>query len=149
MLIKDGATQKIDDVTEPPGASHPVFGDVISAYTRQNALEDGELVSVSDIAKEIGFKYDVAVTRSVWLDCIVPSEELRADGQSESGRIWDLLWILKLAIKQSSGGEEIKFAPLFLFEANKPPRPFLLRAQCHPNDDGSPCITIFTADEPD
>lgn len=40
-----------------------IFGDVI--YTCAQAIEDGELVNVSKMAKQAGFKIPVAVTRPV------------------------------------------------------------------------------------
>ena len=46
------------------------FGEPISIYTRAQAIEDGVLVDVSESAREAGFKFPVAVTRTVW-DCYV------------------------------------------------------------------------------
>jgi hypothetical protein len=40
--------------------------EVISSYSRRDALEDGVLVDVSEFAKEAGFKWPLAVTRGVW-----------------------------------------------------------------------------------
>lgn len=40
--------------------------EVISVYSRAQAIEDGELVDVSDIATRQGFRIPVALTRSVW-----------------------------------------------------------------------------------
>ena len=39
---------------------------LIVAYSRANALDDGVLVDVSTVAGEAGFKYPTAVTRAVW-----------------------------------------------------------------------------------
>ena len=40
--------------------------EIIYAYTRAQAIEDGELVDVSETARESGIKFPVAVTRAVW-----------------------------------------------------------------------------------
>jgi len=40
--------------------------EITAAYTRDQAIEDGFLVDVSDMAREAGFKWPVAVTRRVW-----------------------------------------------------------------------------------
>jgi len=40
--------------------------EVIYAYTRAQALEDGVLVDVSEIAKQSGIKFRVALTSTVW-----------------------------------------------------------------------------------
>ncbi|WP_325176197.1 DUF6573 family protein, partial [Xanthomonas hortorum] len=44
--------------------------DIIHSHTRANLLEDGDLVDVSALAREAGFKVPVAVTRAVWADCV-------------------------------------------------------------------------------
>ena len=36
--------------------------DVISRYTRAQAIEDGVLVDVSELAREAGFRFPVAMT---------------------------------------------------------------------------------------
>jgi len=44
----------------------PVFGPVIYAYTRAQAIDDGVLVDASALAQEAGIRYPVAVTRGLW-----------------------------------------------------------------------------------
>ena len=39
---------------------------LISSYTRVQAIDDGGLVDVSAIAKEAGFQYPVFITRNLW-----------------------------------------------------------------------------------
>jgi len=75
------------------------FGSVISVYTRAQAIEDGVLIDVSDIAKEAGIKYPVAVTQRVWADIVKPEEVLRRYCQEEDGRLWDIVWMLYCTIK--------------------------------------------------
>ncbi len=123
---------------------HGVFGDVISGYSRKSAIDDGVLISLDELAREVGIKFPLCVTSAVWHDVLDRNDIPETD---TVGRCWDMLTILRYAIKQSSGGSEIKFAPMFVTESGKPPRPVLLRAQCHPDDDGLPTITIFKADE--
>jgi hypothetical protein len=43
-----------------------LFGPVIHAYSRAEALEDGVLVDVTSTAREAGFRIPVALTRAVW-----------------------------------------------------------------------------------
>ena len=38
------------------------FGDIISTYTRAQAIKDGVLIDVSSTAKEAGFEWPVAIT---------------------------------------------------------------------------------------
>src|ERR1019366_7436165 len=44
----------------------PVFGDVIYSYTRKQAIEDGVLVDITEMAKEAGIKYPVAITSTAF-----------------------------------------------------------------------------------
>ena len=44
-----------------PEPQNPLFGPVIYAYTRAQAIEDGVLADVTETAKEAGFKLPVAV----------------------------------------------------------------------------------------
>jgi hypothetical protein len=43
-----------------------VFGDIISSYSRTRAIEDGQLIDVSEVAREAGFKWPTVVTAAVW-----------------------------------------------------------------------------------
>lgn len=62
---------------------------MIYSYTRAQALADGVLVDVSDIAREAGFRVPVALTRTAWEDCVAWSAEdsRRQVHQDESGRL--------------------------------------------------------------
>lgn len=40
--------------------------EVIHAYTRAQAIEDGVLVDLSGLASEAGFRWPLAVTQAVW-----------------------------------------------------------------------------------
>src|ERR1019366_6309710 len=49
-----------------PQMTNELFGEVISSYSRAQAIEDGVFVDVSATAKEAGIKFPVAMTRTVW-----------------------------------------------------------------------------------
>ena len=70
-----------------------VFGDVIYAYTRAQALADGVLVDVSETAREAGFRWPVAMTRAGWENCVAWTEDDSRHQvlQDEAGRLWDVL----------------------------------------------------------
>lgn len=88
---------------------HPIFGEVISAYSRAQALEDGALVDVSQIASEAGFKFPVALTASVWSDISEGLSLPSAAGQSVNGRVWDVVWMAMLAVKRASRTDTLTF----------------------------------------
>ena len=66
-----------------------IFGEVIHSYTRAQAIEDGMLIDVSEMAKEAGFRMSVAVTARVWAQCIEVPAKVQA--QDEMGRLWDVV----------------------------------------------------------
>lgn len=120
---------------------------IIHRYTRRQALADGVLIDVSDTAKEAGFKIPVAVTASVWQVFIrVPAG---VNGQDEAGRLWDVLWMLYFSIRSSrSASSTIRFS-LHVRNDNREGDPPLvtLKAECGPDDDGKPCVTVMQLGE--
>ena len=126
-----------------------IFGDVIYAYTREQAIEDGELIDISHIAQEAGIKYPVAVARSVWFDYITPDETLEKIGQSSEGRLWDLIWMFRHEAGKNSGSQ-VKIQLYFLLQ-DKRGTPIhtltTLKAICGPGDQGEPVITIMKPNE--
>lgn len=51
-----------------------VFGEVISSYSRKQAIEDGVLIDVTEAANQLGFRVPVAMTSAAWGDCVEWSE---------------------------------------------------------------------------
>jgi hypothetical protein len=122
--------------------------EVISSYSRADALEDGVLVDVSELAKEAGFIYPVAVTRAVYDGILNPSPELERQGQSFAGRAWDMLTILRVAIRTTrEPGDQVRFAPLFIRKPGGSPEPVALRSVVGPGDAAEPVITILLPSE--
>lgn len=120
--------------------------EIISVYTRAQALEDGVLVDITELAREAGFKFPVAVTQGVW-GVLNPSEELMTEGQDMTGRAWDMLTILRHAIRSGSGTDEVRFAPLFVRKAGLPPEVVEMWSKCGPGDLGEPVITVMLRGE--
>ena len=139
MSGRQGTGEKERRVSESP------FGEVIAAYTRKDAIEDGVLLDVSETAKELGICYPVCLTRAVW-NRYVRVPECVAGIQDESGRLFDILWMFCYG-SQDSEDDELLFK---LHVANEPgpAKPVTLKAVCGPSDDGSlPVLTIMLPDE--
>jgi hypothetical protein len=120
--------------------------DVIYAYTRTQAIEDGELIDVTHTAKEAGFRYPVALTRAVWCQYVeVPAG---VEAQDERGRLWDVLVMLRFAIRTGDGRSELRYH-LHVRNDNREGDPPLveLKAVCGPDDDASPCITVMLPEQ--
>jgi len=120
--------------------------ELISRYTRADAIADGVLVDVTETAKEAGIKYPTALTHAVFEKYIRVPEGLTA--QDEPGRLWDVLWMLGVAIRQAAENtDSLHFSVAVRQCESAGPVPTSLKALCHPGDDGEPVITIMMPDE--
>lgn len=115
--------------------------EVISRYTRVQAIKDGVLKDVSATAREAGILYPVAVTAAVWAECIGVPEGVTC--QDEQGRLWDVVWMLRCVI-QGCQGYELRFSVLV---KNRRRERIHLRAVCGPGDNGEPVITVMMPNE--
>src|SRR5207244_10413661 len=100
----DSLTRHIENVALMDEAQDPFAGaEVLYAYTRKNALADGEQIDVSAVAREAGLKFPVYLTRAVWESYVrVPKG---VQGQDEKGRLWDIVWMLRCAARRTSGSQ--------------------------------------------
>lgn len=119
---------------------------VIFQYTRQNAIDDGELRDVSTMAKEANFKIPVAVTRAVWHEFVEPTEQDASEGQSIDGRLWDVLWMLFAKIKMLKDKSGYLLYEINL-RTNGVTRERQLKALCHGGDNAEPVMTIMLPGE--
>jgi len=124
-------------------ASYP---EVISTYSRAEAINDGVLVDVTQPARETGFRHPLAVTRAVWERCVAMSPAAERAGCDERGRLHDLLWVLFCTIRRSQGGPELAFDLLCVANSLRPLR-VPLRAVVGPGDQGEPVITVLLVGE--
>ena len=124
--------------------------EVIDVYTRAQAIEDGVLVDVSEWAREYGFKFPLAVNKSVWA-LIGDSSGMKCAGQSVRGRGLDVMAMLALYIRRSSGGSVIHFPVIFATginrRGNEIRKTFWLKSVCGPGDEGEPVITVTFPNE--
>jgi hypothetical protein len=119
--------------------------DLISVYTRAQAIEDGELVDVSAVAREAGFVYPVALTRAVW--SLIENIPARLKGIEDlQGRLWDVLYMARLAARRG-GSVTIYSLILNRVENGRARRNLQLKMHCGPGDQGDPVITISLPDE--
>ena len=119
------------------------FGPVIYAYTRADALRDGELIDVTPMAREAGFRVPVAVTRAAWVGVVEPDE---TPGQSIEGRLWDVLWMLHCAIARAPRAGSIMRFELYALIGGVS-RLVTLKAIVGPGDEAEPVLTIMWPDE--
>jgi hypothetical protein len=123
------------------------FGDVIYTYTRAHAIADGFQVEVTKTAQEAGIRFPVFLTRPVYDAYVTMPPDVEA--QDEAGRLWDLLTLLRDAIRKARHGQtRLPFA-LYVRNDNRRPRLVKLIATCGPLDfdDPQPAITVMMPDE--
>lgn len=109
--------------------------EIIHVYTRADALRDGVLYDVSELAKEAGFVVPVAVTAGV----MAAVDANKGPGESETGRLWDILNVLRFRVR--GGGQRIDF------KVSIGGRIEYLYSMIGPGDHREPVITILLRGE--
>ena len=123
------------------------FGPIIYAYTRAQALADGVQVDISTTAQEAGIRFPVFITRSAFEAYVTVPPNVT--GQDEAGRLWDVVWMLRHAIRKATPGQtRLPFA-LYVRNDNRAPHLIKLIAECGPLDidKPEPAITIMMPGE--
>lgn len=111
--------------------------EVIHHYGREQAVEDGVLIDVTDMAREAGITYPVAVTANLWARYI--------DCGDTKGRLWDVLWMFRIK-SRNVDSDTITFSVSFADETGKAKLVELL-ATCGPGDLGEAVITIMLPED--
>ena len=118
-----------------------------SFYTRAEAVADGFQIEVSDTAREAGIRFPVFLTRAVYDAYVTVPPDVT--GQDEAGRLWDIVWMLRFAIRKAQPDQaRLPFA-LYVCNDNRRPRLIKLIAACGAldMDDLQPAITVMMPDE--
>lgn len=123
------------------------FGEVIYAYTRSQAVADGEQVEVSKQATEAGIRFPVFLTRRVYEQFVTVPEGV--EGQDEMGRLWDILTLLRFAVRRNRADIDRLPVALYVRNDNRRPRLVKLIATCGALDldDPQSAITVMLPDE--
>ena len=123
------------------------FGEIIYSYTRKQAIADGVQVEVSTTAKEAGIRFPVFITRTAFDAYVTVPPDV--SGQDEAGRLWDVVWMLRFAIRKAAAGQDRLPFALYVRNDNRAPRLVKLIATCGALDidDPQPAITVMMPDE--
>ena len=144
-------SQSTNKTAANPGC-HNLFGEVIYSYTRAQAIDDGVLIDATEMAREAGFKWPVALTVAAWADCVAWSDadNERQVYQDQSGRLWDVLFMASFAVRTANNANR-----QLQFDLQRIPRNgrsttsqrLTLKLILGPGDGGEPVITIMLPGE--
>ena len=122
-------------------------GVLIYAYTRAQALDDGTLVDVTDLARDAGFKIPVALTAKVWADCVAWDQAREVAPQDETGRLWDVLTMARMAVRSQINVHRARFSVLRVASGHLRSSRTRLDVLIGSGDQGEPVITIMQPEE--
>jgi len=118
-----------------------LFGDAIYVYTREQAINDGVLVDVTEMGKEAGFKVPVAVTCALHeIINTIP----KSSCQDFEGRLWDVLYMGMVAAQNGADSDTLHY-DLILTHGKK--KNITLKMVISGGDNGEPVVTIMLPDE--
>ena len=124
---------------------------VAYVYTREQAIEDGTLVDISEAAQAVGFTAPVACTARVWAEAVAWDQEAHGNHQDETGRLHDLVvaaWTGARIKARRVPDATWCMLGLQIVQPGAPrPTPHTYQMQCGPGDDGEPVFTIMRRDE--
>jgi len=141
------------------------WGDPIFRYTRAQAIADGVLVDLTSatddkgqrLCPQAGFKVPVAITRTAWAKTIEAGGSWKPEGEGEvlelkggqslTGRLWDLLWRLRVASGKAANSDRVYFQVLVDVHGDGRRETVSLWALCGPGDDAQPVLTIMLEGE--
>ena len=141
-----------------------IFGEVISSYSRAEAIADGVLIDLTtfsfrpnlNVCQEAHIKCPVAMTAAAYAKAIGDPFEPLPPLQDLSGRTFDVVYMLSETIRRSRSGSELRFTVSVLnwrrrsngMRINATKREeVILKAVCGPGDNAEPVITIMLPDE--
>jgi hypothetical protein len=151
---------RIDETLDAACGDYSVSDDAMrwapdAIGTRARDLADGALVAVPEaLAREAGFRWPIALTHAAWDDCVAwteADEQRKGALQDETGRLWDVLWMTKMAIRRLPHEPDVHTVRVRMVRV---PRHGLttsatrveLVVMVGPGDDGEPVITISLAE---
>jgi len=141
------------------------WGEPISSYSRAQAIAEGVLVDLTTatddkgqlLCQQAGFNVPVAITRDAWAKTVEVGGIWKPDGEGEvleltggqslTGRLWDVLWMLRVACGHAGNTDRVHFQVRVDLQGDGRGELVRLWAICSPGDDARPVITIMLENE--
>ncbi len=119
--------------------------EIISMYTRSQAIQDGVLIDVTTFAKSLGITLPCAITATLW--GIVEADTLAEEaGETTASRLADLLQMMKVGVRGMSGDADTLLFQVQLTKCGNP-KVVTVKGICGPGDDPRPVLTLMLPEE--
>lgn len=122
-----------------------LFGPIISAYTPEQAIEDGYLVDLNQWipVSESGYKWPVACTMGVW-NLIEKAVKNEHHANDYKGVIWDILYMSRMmVVKRWEDGQLFRVKIVGAAKQSV----FTFKIQTNAGKNGSPWLVVSLPDE--
>ena len=120
---------------------------LIYSYTRAQAIEDGVLIDVTDAAKGVGFKVHTVVTATLYNGYVEPPTGLTGEGQSVTGRLHDLLFLVLCAARKNRAGADRATVRVAFLMAPAKTETVDVIVHIGPGDQGEPVLTLMLPED--
>lgn len=122
---------------------------VIHRVTRAQLIEMGDLVEVpNDLAHQAGWVVPMSICRQAWAEVVAwTAEDGLHTGQSETGRLWDVLSVAMAHAKARRETDRFVFPIYAVEKGTERTVKHVLMCVCGPDDVGKPCVTIGFPEE--
>lgn len=131
----------------PINSPDPDFGPVVYAYTRKQAIADGQQIDVTLTAQKCGIRYPMFITRAVFDNLVAVPEGVTS--HDESLRLFNVVWGTRMAILRNRRGLERIRVVLHVHNGQRRAKRVQLVAVCSSFDidDPRPAITLLMEHE--
>jgi hypothetical protein len=124
--------------------------EIISMYTRTQAIEDGILVDMTQepfgtLAREAGLKWPIAMTATAFQEFVAVTDTKGHACQDAKGRWWDVVWMFRKTRREVTP-LEARWS-VFVRDPDGRVRRKELKCVSGPADDGEPCLTFILPNE--
>ena len=123
----------------------------VYSYSRQQAIEDGVLLDLTEHAKKYGFTVPVAITDAAYAETVEWADSDKGLGQSTEGRLHDLLSMAYLcALQNVKSGTDTCFFPLRVVPRGGKgvtPKRVDMKIVIGPGDTAQPVVTLMLSGE--
>lgn len=135
------------NAAEPTNPVREMYGNYVSEYSRERAIEDGFIIDVTEQAKKNKFYVPVALTQQAFHDCVyvLKTDEKKLQ-TSEDKRVTRLLQVLRFTLRSCNNSKKSSVNFTFTYQTVRNGDVITqstdLEAFIFPGDDGEPVITV-------